>query len=58
MPSGEMTMFDRKRNYILNPLRIKLMMEGEYITFTVIVPSYNEETRFFYWWKIIQNRGD
>lgn len=37
-------MFDGTRNPIMDPLKIKRMINGEYLTLDVIEPSYNHKT--------------
>lgn len=37
-------MFEGKRNPIMDPIKIKRMINGEYLTFDVIETSYDRET--------------
>lgn len=39
-------MFKKERDYILNPLKIKRMIDGEYLTLDVIETSYEPDTKF------------
>lgn len=39
-------MFNGKRDYILQPLRIKRVIDGNYITLDVIETSYDTQTGF------------
>lgn len=39
-------MFKKKRNYILEPLKIKRRIDGEYLTLDVIETSYEADTGF------------
>lgn len=39
-------MAKKKRNYILDPLRIKRVIDGKYLTLDVIETSYEPDTKF------------
>lgn len=44
MVVGGMIMFDGTRDPILNPLKIRRMINGKYITLDVIETSYEQDT--------------
>lgn len=39
-------MFDRNRNYVLNPIELKRWVNGKFRTLSVIQTSYNPKTNY------------